>query len=69
MDNNEISFQDLYRYDFNSEKILDYLNSEDTIEYINEDPNLYNRISDFDNFISFLEDYNENYFLPMKKQK
>ena len=67
MDNNQISFQDLYQYGFDSEKILDYLNSDDTIEYINEDPNLYNRISDLDKFISFLEDYNENYFIPMKK--
>ena len=54
-----LSFQDLYRYNFDSELILRYLNDEDVLDYLEHDSNIKYKLEELDDLILFLEEYDD----------
>ena len=64
--NDNVSFQDVFKYKFNSEEILKYLKDDDVIEYIKHDLKVKEKLETLNDLIKFLKDYND-YYISMKK--
>jgi len=58
-EDDNFSFQDLYRYNFDSELILRYLNDEDVLDYLEHDSNIKYKLEELDDLILFLEEYDD----------
>jgi len=56
---NEVSYEDIIKYDVDVDLILNNLNNPKSIEYINSDAKLKNKIEELDYLIKYLEDYKE----------
>lgn len=62
----DLTFQDLYRYGFDSKKILSLLEDEDVVEYFKHDLNIKNKVDELDYLIDFVKEYDE-YLDALKK--
>ena len=54
-------FNELVEYGFDVDKIIEYLNDEDVLEYLNHDVKLRVRMSELDSIVSFLEELKAQY--------